>query len=88
MLREQDGPRPSTVANTPAWEGTMALATIDAKGRVAIPAEIRKRFGLQAGDAFFFDAEEDAVVIRMAKAVNLLDILADHAIDEHNADAP
>ena len=63
----------------------MALATIDAKGRVAIPAELRKRFGLEPGDAFFFDAEEDADVIRMAKAVNPFDILADHAIDEYKA---
>ncbi|MGB3330161.1 MAG: AbrB/MazE/SpoVT family DNA-binding domain-containing protein [Thermomicrobiales bacterium] len=63
----------------------MALATIDAKGRVAIPAELRKRFGLEPGDAFFFDADEDADVIRMAKPVNPFDILADHAIDEYNA---
>jgi len=63
----------------------MALATIDAKGRVAIPAEIRKRLGLKEGDVFFFDAEEETDVIRMAKAVNPFDILADHAIEEHNA---
>jgi len=63
----------------------MALATIDAKGRVAIPADIRKRLGLQAGDAFFFDTEDDGIVIRMAKAVNPFDILADHALDEYNA---
>ncbi|MGB3329442.1 MAG: AbrB/MazE/SpoVT family DNA-binding domain-containing protein [Thermomicrobiales bacterium] len=63
----------------------MAYATIDAKGRVAIPAEIRKRLGLQTGDIFFFDAEDDADVIRMAKAVNPFDILAEHAIEEFNA---
>ena len=63
----------------------MALATIDAKGRVAIPAEIRKRFGLQAGDVFFFDTEEETEVIRMAKAVNPFDVLADHAVDEYEA---
>ncbi|MGC4105066.1 MAG: AbrB/MazE/SpoVT family DNA-binding domain-containing protein [Thermomicrobiales bacterium] len=63
----------------------MAVATIDAKGRIAIPAEIRKRLGLEAGDAFFFDAEEGADVIRIVKAVNPFDILADRAIDEYNA---
>jgi len=54
---------------------------MDAKGRIAIPAEIRTQLGLEAGDAFFFDTETGGV-IRIAKVHNPFDALADDARDE------
>lgn len=62
----------------------MVVATMDSKGRIAIPAEIRTKYGYKSGDAFFFDAEENDV-IRMAKAENPFDVLADQALEEQGA---
>lgn len=61
----------------------MAVARLDSKGRIAIPAEIREKLGLESGDTFFFAADENE--IRMAKAVNPFDALADHALEERRA---
>ncbi len=61
----------------------MAVARLDSKGRIAIPAEIREKLGLESGDTFFFATDKDE--IRMAKAVNPFDALADHALDERRA---
>jgi len=58
----------------------MAVARLDSKGRIAIPAAIREKLGLESGDTFFLAADENE--IRMAKAVNPFDALADHALDE------
>lgn len=61
----------------------MAVARLDSKGRIAIPAEIREKLGLESGDTFFFALDENE--IRMAKAVNPFDALADHALAERRA---
>jgi AbrB family looped-hinge helix DNA binding protein len=62
----------------------MAVTTMDAKGRIAIPAEIRAKLGLESGDAFFFEADENDV-IRIAKAQNPFDALAENALEERRA---
>ncbi len=61
----------------------MAVARLDSKGRIAIPAEIREKLGLESGDTFFFALDKNE--IRMAKAVNPFDALADHALEERRA---
>lgn len=45
--------------------------TIDAKGRVTIPAEVRRALGMREGDTLFLSAEDG--VVRLAKAQNPFD---------------
>lgn len=61
----------------------MDVAKVDAKGRLSIPANIRTRAGLQPGDVYFIAVEDSE--IRLAKAINPFDALADQAISEFNA---
>lgn len=59
-----------------------SIATIDAKGRVSIPREVRDSLGLESGDAVFIETDENKQFVRMAKAINPLDILAELANHE------
>ena len=59
-----------------------SIATIDAKGRVSIPREVRDSLGLESGDAVFIETDENKQFVRMAKAINPLDILAAEALAE------
>lgn len=58
-------------------------ARMDEKGRLAIPKSIRDELGAQTGDTFFFEREGN--VVRLAKAENPFDSLAEHAEDEYRA---
>jgi AbrB family looped-hinge helix DNA binding protein len=58
---------------------------IDARGRVAIPAAMRTRLGLQAGDTLFVHLDEETHGVRLVKASNPFDLLHEHAIREHRA---
>lgn len=62
---------------------TMDVAKVDAKGRLSIPLDIRNRAGIQPGDVYFvaFEGSE----IRLAKAINPFDALADQAISKYKA---
>lgn len=61
----------------------MATSVIDSKGRLSIPADIREQLGLTPGDVMFFDVEDN--VVRIAKASNPFDALAEEARAEHAA---
>lgn len=39
-------------------------AIIDGKGRVCIPAEIRKKLGLQPGEKVSFEVQEEKLIVR------------------------
>ncbi|MDQ2653776.1 MAG: AbrB/MazE/SpoVT family DNA-binding domain-containing protein [Chloroflexota bacterium] len=58
---------------------------IDAQGRVAIPAAMQARLGLQAGDALFVHLDEETHGVRLAKAINPFDLLYEHAVREYRA---
>ncbi|MBA2671958.1 MAG: AbrB/MazE/SpoVT family DNA-binding domain-containing protein [Gemmatimonadetes bacterium] len=61
----------------------METVKVDEKGRVLLPASIRDRAGIHPGDVYFIATEDSE--IRLAKAVNPFDALAEHAIEEYTA---
>lgn len=61
----------------------MATLRVDEKGRITLPAHVRKDLDLGPGDTVFYE-EEDGIV-RIAKAINPFDALADRAVDEYRA---
>lgn len=65
--------------------GVTYTTTMDEKGRLVVPSELRRQFKIGSGDAVFLQADEDGLGIRLAKAVNPFDALADHAVAEHAA---
>ena len=58
-------------------------ATVDAKGRLTIPADLRRMLGIQEGDTLLVDAADG--VLRIAKAESPFDALAEEALAEHRA---
>jgi AbrB family looped-hinge helix DNA binding protein len=63
----------------------MATATVDAKGRLSIPADVRGELGIKEGDVFFIETDAEHSVIHLAKAQNPFDALAEHALSEYRA---
>lgn len=63
----------------------MVTVTIDAKGRLSIPVDIRGQLGIETGDTFFLETDAEHTVIHLAKAQNPFDGLADHAVQEYRA---
>lgn len=63
----------------------MATVTVDAKGRLAIPADVRSEFDIKPGDVLFLERDPDGQVIHLAKAINPFDGLAAYAEAEHRA---
>ena len=57
----------------------------DAKGQVAVPAAMRTRLRLQAGDTVFVHLDEETHGVRLAKAINPIDLLYEYAIREYRA---
>lgn len=52
------------------------VVTMDGRGRIAVPAELRERLQIAPGDALFVQIEDNGFVLRVAKAVNPFDSLA------------
>jgi AbrB family looped-hinge helix DNA binding protein len=50
----------------------MVTVTIDAKGRLSIPLDVREEMGIEAGDTFFLERDVEHSVIHFAKAQNRL----------------
>lgn len=63
---------------------TTLSVRLDSKGRLSIPREVREEYGLEPGDTLFLQCDEKGV-IRVAKAVNPFEALADHAVAEYRA---
>jgi AbrB family looped-hinge helix DNA binding protein len=63
----------------------MAVVTVDAKGRLAIPSEVRTALGIKAGDVLFLESDPDEGVFHVAKAINPFDGLAEYAEAEYRA---
>jgi AbrB family looped-hinge helix DNA binding protein len=61
----------------------MTAVTVDAKGRLAIPSELRDKLGIVAGDILFIEADPEQGILHLAKAVNPFDGLAEYAIQEY-----
>lgn len=61
----------------------MVTVTIDSKGRLSIPADVRGELGIETGDVLFLESDPEHAVIHLAKAQNPFDGLAEHAIDEY-----
>jgi AbrB family looped-hinge helix DNA binding protein len=58
---------------------------VDPKGRLMIPRPLREGLGIEPGDAFFVEADEEHTILRFAKAENPFDVLARHAERERQA---
>lgn len=52
------------------------VVTLDGRGRIAVPAELRERLHLEPGDALFVQIEDNGFVLRLTKAVNPFDSFA------------
>lgn len=63
----------------------MPAVTVDAKGRVAIPADVRRSLGIEKGDVMFIESDPAHEVVHLAKAQNPFDGLAEYALQEHRA---
>ncbi len=61
----------------------MVAVTVDSKGRLSIPANVRDELGIEAGDVLFLESDPEHAVIHLAKAENPFDGLALHAIEEY-----
>jgi AbrB family looped-hinge helix DNA binding protein len=54
---------------------------VDEKGRISIPAGVRKELGLKTGDILFIRSEEK--IMHLVKAENPFDVLAEHAVEDY-----
>lgn len=59
----------------------MVAVTIDAKGRLSIPASVREELGIESGDVLFLESDIEHAVLHLAKAENPFDGLAAQAVD-------
>lgn len=61
------------------------MVKVDPKGRLTIPRRLREEFGIEPGDVFFVEGDEDRRVLRYAKAENPFDVLARDARHQREA---
>jgi AbrB family looped-hinge helix DNA binding protein len=62
-----------------------SVVRVDVKGRLTIPQRLRDRFGVEPGDVLYVEYDEEQQVLRYAISENLFDVLAQHALAEHQA---
>lgn len=60
-------------------------AKVDSKGRLLLPRKVRDTLRLNAGDTLFLKCESKSRIIRLAKAHNPFDVLAEEAESEFEA---
>lgn len=63
----------------------MVTVTVDSKGRLSIPADIRNAMGIESGDVLFLESDSEHKVLHLAKAENPFDGLAEQAEDDYRA---
>lgn len=63
----------------------MDTVKVDSKGRLSIPREIREQLGIESGDVYVVEANQEEAIIYFAKAQNPFDGLAEHALEEYRA---
>ncbi|HBT46988.1 MAG TPA: AbrB family transcriptional regulator [Peptococcaceae bacterium] len=56
---------------------------IDNKGRVTLPKRIREALGVESGDIVFLKYDPENRQVRLARALNPFDVLAEQAIKEY-----
>jgi AbrB family looped-hinge helix DNA binding protein len=61
----------------------MSVVTVDSKGRILLPREVRETMQVEPGDVLFLT--QDGRFVTLAKADNPFDRLAAHAIAEYYA---
>lgn len=64
---------------------TITTVKTDAKGRLTIPRPLREGLGIEPGDTFLLEVDEERGVLHFAKAENPFDVLAEHALAEYRA---
>lgn len=62
-----------------------ATVRVDAKGRLSLPRRLREELGIEPGDTLFVEGGAGQATLRLAKAENPFDVLAEHAIQEYRA---
>ena len=55
----------------------MLTATLTRDGRITVPDDVRRKYGLRPGDTFVFSDETDGLHIRIAKKRSIFDALED-----------
>lgn len=66
-------------------EAITSSGRLDEKGRLSVPAHIRKALGVGPGDTVFFRYEPRENQVYIAPAANPFDVLAEKAIGEYRA---
>ncbi|MDQ3044917.1 MAG: AbrB/MazE/SpoVT family DNA-binding domain-containing protein [Chloroflexota bacterium] len=64
---------------------TTRVVTLDGRGRIAVPIDMRERLHLAPGDALFVQVEDNGLALRLAKAVNPFDSFASLGEREYRA---
>jgi AbrB family looped-hinge helix DNA binding protein len=61
----------------------MSVVTVDSKGRILLPREVRESMRLEPGDALFLT--QDGQIVSLARAESPFDRLAAQAVAEYYA---
>ncbi len=63
---------------------TMVSVRLDDKGRLTLPRSVREAIHAEPGDVFYVEADGDGI-LRLVRAVNPFDVLAEQALREDDA---